>query len=1052
MDDLDFEQLKQELDGVYGSSRYNVDDILREAGAGRQEEDDDTNLEQLMKQLGVTIEDSPSAQEPPPDEEEDKSDDLSALRFAVEQAQGKQQNMVGQEPEEKEPLLAQQEDAFAELFAQVDEIEQREAESSNVIDEPEAEPEETATEPLTVDDILEEQASEPAAEQPQPEPNQKPKKSFFARLFGASDVEYDTTEEQPEPVLPDPPEPEEQSEPEDLDDTTELEAVQTGNEPEPQETQEQPPLEDNGSTISEEELAEFLSSVGDESNVPRTSFEELLRDNGVDLEKPMKQAKKEAPLNEFPDTETTLYVDIPVRGRSPGQVELFDVETALEEDEAENGEVQEEPEPDWMHMSLEQLCSQAPPLEELREEGPVMAREVARQKEWLLERRRIYLESVQTKQEEQAETEVEEQPEEEAEADDSIHAGDELQAMLDGQSDEEREAVFTNRSADKPETEPAGREKKQTANAEKALEDTQEVPAAAPAPEEQPKEQEKEKPKPAKKKKRKAWPKEDVPQDVRRASGSWRRRARKQGRRSVLIAVCTIIAVYISCAADFSILPLPDSMDYSSNPADVLSILLVLQVLAMLAGYDVIWEGIQAAVHLTPNFSTLVDLALALNLVHCVVRMVSEGEEIPYACIAMLALFAQMRVKFSFSCTRNYTFKAAANVSNPIGVFYHDGKNPHIVKVPLENTGRFIRQLVKPDENWKQERILTIFAVIISIVLSAIVCTATGDTGRLPYVLAATVTGACQIALLSAAAMAHKNAVRHMVKNGSIADGRRGARRIASANGVILTDEDLFPVGSVALQRIELRSSLNDVTALAYAAALAGDSPIGRMLAEEVHTRYGSQMTVHHIVQYVSGGIRGQAGGLEVLFGGEAFMAERGVVVSKMPENGLVLAVDRTVAAIFVMEYSVPAALFNAMQMLMERHVAILLHTRNEQVTPKMVEQMYGLRAGTVKLLHGEQDRAVKSPRYTEHDTLCAILIRDGLVPLSDCISTAQAQTRLSWVGTLIGIGASVTCMLLMMYLCYIFVPADARPIRMLIYTVLCFVPIFFLENGVGRN
>lgn len=52
----------------------------------------------------------------------------------------------------------------------------------------------------------------------------------------------------------------------------------------------------------------------------------------------------------------------------------------------------------------------------------------------------------------------------------------------------------------------------------------------------------------------------------------------------------------------------------------------------------------------------------------------------------------------------------------------------------------------------------------------------------------------------------------------------------------------------------------------------------------------------------------------------------------------------------------------------------------------------------------------------------------------------------------LIGICASIVCMLLMMYLCYAFVPSDAHPIRLLIYMVLCFIPIFFLDNGVGRE
>ena len=47
---------------------------------------------------------------------------------------------------------------------------------------------------------------------------------------------------------------------------------------------------------------------------------------------------------------------------------------------------------------------------------------------------------------------------------------------------------------------------------------------------------------------------------------------------------------------------------------------------------------------------------------------------------------------------------------------------------------------------------------------------------------------------------------------------------------------------------------------------------------------------------------------------------------------------------------------------------------------------------------------------------------------------------------------AALLCMLLMTYLCYVFVPEDAHPIRVLIYMILCFIPIFFLENGIGKE
>lgn len=968
------------------------------------------------------------------------------------------------------------------------------------------EPEQTLTE-----DEPDEQP--PAADEMADIDAEASKKGFFARLFGFDEADEDAAEQgedaQPDEQAPEsdivPDEPEAADEPAQEPETAEqpdaaADSDATGEQPEDagvaafadalaqeeavgatEETPEPPrPRPEDTPVISEQELEEFLSSVKTEEDAPHTSFEQLLRDNGLEIEKDEPKTQKIS-LEKFPDEETTVYVDVPVRepAAQPEKPEVFDIEaedasfaekdTPDEPAQADDIRQQlDEPieDPDWLEMPLEQVSEQAPPLEELRQEGPVMAREVARQKDWLLERIRAYQQSL--KQEEQPDAPVEpEEPEEPEE----IHAADELHAMQQQESDEERDSVFPDRSVDKPKTESADRESTLT-DEQDTLQATQPIHVDLPERQEAPQPQKERQaprsaPRPnptaarrkpayqprhaAAKPQREVWPKEETPQDMRRAEKSWRLRAQWQARRSIPVLLCTLVAIYISCASDFS-LPLPASLDYVANPGTVLWVLIGLQIAAMLFAYDLIWEGIQAAMHLTPNFSTLVDLALALNLIHCAVRMAAEGEEIPFVCIALMALFAQMRARCAFSGARHYAFKTAANAHQPMGLFYHDGKRPHVVKAPMNDVRDFARQTVQPDENWKQERILTVLAVVFAVVLSVIVSVSTGDAGRIWYVLAATVTGACQIALLGAAAMAQVHAARHMAKNGAAVVGRRGAHSIASADTVVLTDNDLFPAGTIALQKLELRSNLNDATALAYAAALAGDSSLGHMLAEEVRTRYGAPLTAHHVVHYADGGIGGLIGGLEVLLGDTDFMAQRGMIVRDVPENGLVLALDHDVSAVIVVDYVVPVAQYTAMHELTERNLKILLHTRNQQVTPELVERLYALQKGTVILPELEQDRAMQSPRYTKDDALCGLLARDGLVPLANCVATSREQTQFTQAGGVIGVCAAFVCMLLMTYLCYIFMPSDARPIRMLIYAILCFIPIFFLENGVGRD
>ena len=187
-----------------------------------------------------------------------------------------------------------------------------------------------------------------------------------------------------------------------------------------------------------------------------------------------------------------------------------------------------------------------------------MAREVLRQKEWIMARIRRYKDEQNgTPQEEPEEEPEQPEPAEPQEDVDAIHAADELHALLE--QDAEDDSVFPERPTDKPETEAAGRKEmivEVTAtvrNPEQDMENEEPEPQEEEQPEPQP-EQKKRKPKAA------ARPVVQIPKNLNQESKACRRRAGKQARRASVIAVLTLICIYISCAADFSLLPLPDAM------------------------------------------------------------------------------------------------------------------------------------------------------------------------------------------------------------------------------------------------------------------------------------------------------------------------------------------------------------------------------------------------------------------------------------------------------------------------------------------------------------
>ena len=316
-----------------------------------------------------------------------------------------------QPEEEPETQMPEPEQPEEEPEIQVPEPEQPEEEPETQVPEPEQLEEELETEqeqleqetPKEVfaqllDDEPEESEQPDVPEQPQESKREpeKPKAGIFDRVMDA--LGFELVEEGEEaPEQPQPSEPAQETQPESAQQESEKQPPQ----PRPEDTP----------VISEDEFAAFMSDVDAEKSEQCASFEQLLEDSMEESsdEKQDVLRKKSAMPEEFPDEETTVYVDVPVRKQvlehpQPRQTELFDVEEALkqkplfersqEQEEPEQEPEQEPdeplPEPEWLGKPLEEICKTAPSLEVLRKEGPVMTREVLRCKEWITERIRRY--------------------------------------------------------------------------------------------------------------------------------------------------------------------------------------------------------------------------------------------------------------------------------------------------------------------------------------------------------------------------------------------------------------------------------------------------------------------------------------------------------------------------------------------------------------------------------------------------------------------------------------------------------------------------------------
>ena len=152
----------------------------------------------------------------------------------------------------------------------------------------------------------------------------------------------------------------------------------------------------------------------------------------------------------------------------------------------------------------------------------------------------------------------------------------------------------------------------------------------------------------------------------------------------------------------------------------------------------------------------------------------------------------------------------------------------------------------------------------------------TKDQGRFVYTFSALLTAASQIGLPTAVAFGSVNTTRRLIRDDAALAGLASAVRLSNASQVVMTEEDLFPAGSILIDdSVDIRGVMQMDDVLAYAAAVEGDGAVGRVLKEKIHQRYGDQIAAHDHVHYENGGNGARIGDREVLFGTAAFACRR---------------------------------------------------------------------------------------------------------------------------------------------------------------------------------
>lgn len=293
---------------------------------------------------------------------------------------------------------------------------------------------------------------------------------------------------------------------------------------------------------------------------------------------------------------------------------------------------------------------------------------------------------------------------------------------------------------------------------------------------------------------------------------------------------------------------------------------------------------------------------------------------------------------------------------------------------------------------------------------------------------------------------------RRLQKTGCAVAGWDSADRISRRRGMVITDGDLFPPGTIQLNGVKVYGEeLGRAAAYAAAMARAAGSGMERLFEGLAVGENARRETADDFSFYQEGGWSATIHGESVLLGTASFMRKMDV---RLPggldlKTGMFLSVDSQLTAVFAVKYVPSENVDFALRMMRRSRIMPILAARDPNVTPALLKRKFYKKVRVefpelterVALSEAEQDRGI--PR--------ALLMREGLLPYAEVVVGSRRLCSSVRRATLLSLAGSIIGTLLAAYLVNLQAFTLLTPVSLTAFLVLWTLPVILLSDWAGR-
>ncbi len=444
----------------------------------------------------------------------------------------------------------------------------------------------------------------------------------------------------------------------------------------------------------------------------------------------------------------------------------------------------------------------------------------------------------------------------------------------------------------------------------------------------------------------------------------------------------------------------------------------------------------------------------ALNLFSClattasgaytlITRNTSVG--VPFCVVSAFSLTFTLWGEKLYYRGLTESMKTALSVGVPYGVIAERSRelDRTVIKKAPGRTAGFYNNLIQADVSETAFNYAAPILIVASVVLGLYSALGTGHGQYFLHNFAAVMAAAAPFSAIFAYTVPFIAVNKRARQYGAVVAGWGGADDLYHADGASITDEDLFPQGTVSISGIKIFEEVSPEKALRYTASLiiASDSGLSKIFSDLLNKQGMTLIRVEDFTCY-EGGIGGTVRGERVYVGSAAFMNLQGIRVpaSLNAKNAIFTAVNKKLIAVFSIDYVPVKTVQNALISILRYRVKLYFAVRDFNITPVMLEQKYKVSVDNVEYIPIKESYNISDGRIQEAKRVSAVLTREGLGPYVEAVTGGRRLLKTAIAATVFSILSAVGGMLIMFAICWTgtFSAASAGNLLLYMLSMLC--------------